>query len=124
MVLSPCLLRAATISFKNGGRPLEHSRSVASQITLSARATAMSYFLGRPRLLLVRNLWAEPNRRTDVFRWSPVTMVNSSRILPFSFLDAPTYRLRIASRYSRMLARVTLPSFLVTIFLRQRYHFR
>jgi len=42
-------------------------------------------------------------------RWQPMTVVNSSKILPFSFFDARTYRPRTASVYSRMLALVMSP---------------
>ena len=44
-------------------------------------------------------------------RCNPVTLVNSSNILPFSSFDACKYRPRIACTYSLMLRRVTSTSF-------------
>jgi hypothetical protein len=111
IVVSSCLLRTLINSGKNGCSRFEHKRSVASRANRSASTKAAPYFRGRPRFLLALGLFVRCSRRIADLRWYPVTLVNSSRILPFSFFGARRYHSRIASVYSRMLLCVMLPPF-------------
>jgi hypothetical protein len=108
---SLCCLSTFTISGMNGCNRLEHTRSLASQTAFSASATPVPYLRGRPRHLTALEWLGRFNNLIAALRCKPVTLVNSSSILPFSPLDAPKYRLLNACAYSIMLRRVTFTSF-------------
>jgi hypothetical protein len=128
IICSPCCLSTLSISGINGCNRLEHSRSLASQTTLSASCAPVPYLRGRPRRLTALDWLGRFNNLIAALRCKPVTFVNSSSILPFSPLDALKYRLLNACEYSIMLLRVTFTSFRtspsVTLILTQRHYLR